>query len=81
MSTDRAARGEIVAVNRGEREVKMLNEWKTGPGNTSAVLFVYGRYPNYWQLRLGTGQIALWRPDYSPVFNWIFGRARQACKL
>jgi hypothetical protein len=61
--------------------MKICNEWKQGPGNTSAVLFMFGTYPNYWQLRIGTGQFALWRPNYEPVFNFIFGNARTAMGL
>jgi hypothetical protein len=58
--------------------MKIKNEWKQGPGGTSAILFIF---PGFWQFRIGTGQIALWRPDYSPVFNFIFGRARAAMGL
>lgn len=58
--------------------MKIKNEWKMGPGNTSAILFIFGAYPNYWQFRIGTGQIAFWRPDYTPIFNFIFGKARRA---
>jgi hypothetical protein len=58
--------------------MKICNEYRQGPGFTSAILFIFGKYPNYWQFRIGTGQIALWKPDYVPVFNWIFGAARRA---
>ncbi len=61
--------------------MKINNEWKQGPGGTSAVLFIFGTYPNYWQLRIGTGQFAFWRPDHSAVFNFIYGAARRAMSL
>jgi hypothetical protein len=55
--------------------MKICNEWKQGPGRTSSILFIT---KNFWQFRIGTGQIALWKPDYTPVFNRIFGAARRA---
>lgn len=61
--------------------MKVRNEWKQGPGFTSALLFIVGTYPSYWQLRIGTGQVALWRPDGRPIFNWIFGSAKRAMAL
>lgn len=58
--------------------MKICNEYRQGPGGTSAVLLIIGKYPNYWQLRIGTGQIAFWRPNGDAIFNWIFGVARRA---